>query len=67
VLVPSPAIYRLIPFNSVIPLLDCIIIFGLPEEKQEIVCERVQDIFKEIGLKPTLQASRVGKNCQRKG
>jgi hypothetical protein len=41
-----------------------VIIFGLPEEKQEIVCERVQDIFKEIGLKPTLQASRVGKTAK---
>jgi hypothetical protein len=36
----------------------------LPEEKQEIVFERVQDISKEIGLKPTLQASRVGKTAK---
>ena len=41
-----------------------VIIFGLPEEKKEIVCERVQDIFEEIGLKPTLQASRVGKTAK---
>ena len=38
-----------------------VIIFGLPEKNDENVEEEVQEIFKEIGLKPTLQASRVGK------
>ena len=43
-----------------------VIIFGLPEEKEENVCDQVQDIFEEIGLKPTLQASRVGKTTEEK-
>lgn len=38
-----------------------VIIFGLPEQKGENVEERVQEVFQEIGLKPTLQATRVGK------
>ena len=38
-----------------------VVIFGLPEQKDENVEERVQEVFQEIGLKPTLQATRVGK------
>ena len=38
-----------------------VVIFGLPEKKNENVEERVQEVFQEIGLKPTLQANRVGK------
>ena len=38
-----------------------VVIFGLPEKKDENVEERVQEVFQEIGLKPILQASRVGK------
>ena len=41
-----------------------VVIFGLPEMKEENVEERVQEIFEEIGLKPPLQASRVGKTCK---
>ena len=38
-----------------------VVIFGLPEQRDENVEERVQEVFQEIGLKPTLQATRVGK------
>ena len=38
-----------------------VVIFGLPEQKNENVEARVQEVFQEIGLKPTLQATRVGK------
>ena len=38
-----------------------VVIFGLPEQKNENVEARVQEVFQEIGLKPTLQAARVGK------
>ena len=38
-----------------------VIIFGLAEEKNEYVSDQVQEVFAEIGLKPVLQASRVGK------
>ena len=38
-----------------------VVIFGLPEQKDENVEERVQEVFQEIGLKPTPQATRVGK------
>ena len=42
------------------------IVFSLPERKDEKLEERVQEVFQEIGLKPTLQASRVGKINQGK-
>ena len=38
-----------------------VVIFGLPEQKNENVEARVQEVFQEIGLKPTLQATRGGK------
>ena len=38
-----------------------VVIFSLPEQKNENVEARVQEVFQEIGLKPTLQATRVGK------
>ena len=38
-----------------------VVIFGLPEQQNENVEARVQEVFQEIGLKPTLQATRVGK------
>ena len=38
-----------------------VIIFGLQERKGENVEERVEEIFQDIGLKPKLQAVRVGK------
>ena len=41
-------------------------VFGLPERKDEKLEERVQEVFQEIGLKPILQASRVGKINQGK-
>jgi hypothetical protein len=41
-----------------------VIIFGLLERKDEKVDERVQEVFQELGLKPTLHASRVGKIVQ---
>ena len=43
-----------------------VMVFGLPERKGEKLEERVQEVFQEIGLKPTLQASRVGKINQGK-
>ena len=43
-----------------------VMVFGLPERKDEKLEERVQEVFQEIGLKPTLQASRVGKINQGK-
>ena len=36
------------------------IVFSLPERKDEKLEERVQEVFQDIGLKPTLQVSRVG-------
>ena len=44
-----------------------VIIFGLPEEKNENDESRVQEIFEEIGQKPTLEASRVGKSSKDNG
>ena len=38
-----------------------VIIFGLQERKGENVEKRVEEIFQDIGLKPKLQAARVGK------
>ena len=38
-----------------------VIIFGLQERKGENIEERVEEIFQDIGLKPKLQAVRVGK------
>ena len=43
-----------------------VILYGLPETKDEKLEERVQEVFQEIGLKPTLQASRAGKITQGK-
>ena len=42
------------------------IVFGLSEMKDENVEERVQEVFQEIGLKPALQASRVGRMIKEK-
>jgi hypothetical protein len=36
-----------------------VIVFGLSENKDETVEEKVQEQFQEIGLKPSLQACRV--------
>ena len=38
-----------------------VIIFGLQERKGENIKERVEEVFQDIGLKPKLQAVRVGK------
>ena len=38
-----------------------VIIFGLQERKGENIEERVEEILQDIGLKPKLQAVRVGK------
>ena len=43
-----------------------VILYGLPETKDQKLEERVQEVFQEIGLKPTLQASRAGKITQGK-
>ena len=43
-----------------------VIVFGLSEMKDENVEERVQEVFQEIGLKPALQASRVGRMIKEK-
>ena len=43
-----------------------VIVFGLSEMKNENVEERVQEVFQEIGLKPALQASRVGRMIKEK-
>ena len=43
-----------------------VVIFGLPEKKGENIEDRVQEVFQEIGLKPTLQASRVGKTSSKR-
>ena len=42
-----------------------VIIFGLQERKGENIEERVEEIFQDIGLKPKLQAVRVGKVSNR--
>ena len=41
-----------------------VVIFGLPERKDESVEERVQGVIQEIGLKLTLQANRLDKICK---
>ena len=41
-----------------------VVIFGLSEKKEENVEERVKEVFEVIGLKPPLQASRVGKTSK---
>ena len=38
-----------------------VIIFGLQERKGENIEERVEEMFQDIGLKPKLQAVRIGK------
>jgi dTDP-4-dehydrorhamnose reductase len=42
-----------------------VIIFGLIEQKDENVEERVQEVFEVIGLKPTVQASRAEKTSMK--
>jgi hypothetical protein len=38
-----------------------VILFGPSEIKDENVEKCIKEVFQEIGLKPSLQASRVGK------
>ena len=38
-----------------------ILIFGLPEEEEEGLETRISEVFEEVGLKPKLEAQRIGK------
>ena len=38
-----------------------VVVFGLSEKKDENVEERVQELFQELGMKPSMQACRVGR------
>ena len=40
---------------------DCnVLIFGLEEAAEEMLCERVRDVFQELGEKPNFDAKRLG-------
>jgi hypothetical protein len=41
-----------------------LIIFGLSEEKDEQLCDRVSQVFLDIGEKPRIEASRLGRVCK---
>jgi len=42
-------------------------VFGIPETENENLSERIQDVFQEIGMKPTLETvSRLGKVSKEK-
>ena len=43
-----------------------VIVFGLQERTGENTELRVEELFQDIGLKPHLQAVRVGKVCKEK-
>ena len=43
-----------------------VIVFGLQERTGENTESRVEELFQDIGLKPHLQAVRVGKVCKEK-
>ena len=38
-----------------------LIVFGLPEEADEQLCEKLGEVFQQIGEKPRVEASRLGK------
>jgi hypothetical protein len=38
-----------------------IMVFGLPEEENEDICKNVGNVFEELGEKPKVQATRLGK------
>ena len=38
-----------------------VMVFGIAEEKNENLAQRVQEVFKEIGIEPKMEVSRVGK------
>lgn len=37
-----------------------LMIFGLPEEEEEQLCDRISQVFQEVGEKPRIEASRLG-------
>jgi hypothetical protein len=44
-----------------------LMVFGIPETENENLSERIQDVFQEIGMKPTLETvSRLGKVSKEK-
>ena len=36
-------------------------VFGMPEKENENVTEQVQEVFQQLGIKPSMDAIRVGK------
>ena len=38
-----------------------VMVFGLPEDSDEQLCENVSDVFQQLGVKPRIEASRLGK------
>ena len=43
-----------------------LMVFGLPEEENDNLTERVQEVFQHIGFKPTMEVSRVGRVSKEK-
>ena len=43
-----------------------VMVYGIIEEKKENLAQRIQDVFQEIGLKPKMEVSRVGKADEQK-
>jgi len=41
-----------------------IMVFGLPEEENEDICENIGKVFQQLGEKPRVEASRLGKKLQ---
>ena len=38
-----------------------LMVFGIPEKENENITERVQEVFQQLGIKPTMEVIRVGK------
>ena len=41
-----------------------VLIFGLPEAADEQLCDKVGEVFREIGEKPRIEASRLGRSSK---
>ena len=44
-----------------------VIVFGLPESADEQLCDKIGDVFQEIGEKPRIEANRLGKSSGNNG
>lgn len=43
-----------------------VMVFGLPEEDDEQLNAKISEVFQEIGEKPRIEASRLGKECKQR-